>query len=160
MGAVNRINSAYHSPRNLIPMNWGTSGTVFNSAGGQTNPFSVSGSVNPNTAGPNSGPIPIVYATCRAGIDGNCTIALTGGFTPSVNLTAWEYNRTAAAWFKLGAAAALYKTAYDATYTQSTFLASENAYILIQSDAAITGTAYTDGTIDKPVIGARQEGGG
>lgn len=158
MGAVNRVNASYHSPRNQIPFNWGTTGTVFNPAGGQTNPFSVSGTVNPNTAGPSSGPISIVQATCRAGIDGNCTIAITAGFTAPVNLIAWEYNRTANAWFRLGAAAALYQTACDSTYVQSTFLASENAYILIQSSAAITGNAYTDGTIDKPTIGAPQEG--
>ena len=154
MNIVTRTNTSYHSPRNLIPMNWGTSGTVFNPAGGQTNPFSVTASVNPNTAGPNSGPISIAQATCRAGIDGNLTVGVTGGFTPPVTLTAWEYNRVANAWMKVGAVAAVYSIAMDATYTQWTFNATESAVILIQSSAAITGSAYTDGTIDSPRVGA------
>jgi hypothetical protein len=158
MGIVNRVSTTYHSPRNLIPFYWGSSGSVFNPAGGQTNPFSVSGSVNPNTSGPNSGPIPQEYATCRSGPDGNCTVALTAGFTAPINIIAWEYNRTANAWFLLGGNVSLYQLTFDSTYTQSTFKATENSYILIQSSAAITGKAYTDGTIDSPKIGPPQEG--
>lgn len=150
---VQRVNTSYHSPRNLVPMRWGTSGTVFDPTGAGTNPFSVT-SVDPNGATP----ILEWQATCRAGIDGNCTIAITNGFTPPVNLIAWEYNRVARKWFKLGAAAALYQTACDATFVQSTFLSTENAIILIQSSAVITGAAYTDGSIVSPRVGAAQEG--
>ena len=162
MSIVTRTNSSYHSPRNLIPMNWGSTGTVFNPAGGQTNPFSVTGSVNPNTAGPNSGPISIVQATCRAGIDGNLTVGLTNGFTAPVTLTAWEFNRAlnsgTGGWMKVGPAATVYAQAMDDVFTQWTFNATESAVILIQSSAAITGNAYTDGTIDSPRVGAQLEG--
>src|ERR1700723_1933507 len=158
MSIVTRTNTSYHSPRNLIPMTWGTAGTVFNPAGGHTNPFSVTASVNPNTSGPNGGPISIVQATCRAGIDGNLTVGLTNGFTAPVTLTAWEFNRVANAWMKVGPAAAIYAQAMDDVFTQWTFNATESAVILIQSSAAITGNAYTDGTIDSPRVGAQLEG--
>lgn len=150
---VERVNTSYHSPRNLIPMRWGTAGTVYDPTAAGTNALSVT-SLDPNGATP----ITENQATCRAGIDGNCTIAITDGFTPPVNLVAWEYNRVAKKWFRLGAAAALYQTTCDATFVQSTFLTTENAIILVQSSAEITGTVYTDGSIQAARIGAAQEG--
>ena len=134
-------------------MRWGSAGTAFDPTGAGTNPFSVSGSVDPN-----SPLLPIQYATARGGIDGNMTIALTDGFSPPVTLIAWEWNRVAKKWFKLGPAAALYGTAIDATYAQNTFQVSENAIVLIQSSVAITGAAYTDGMIEPAKVGPLQEG--
>jgi hypothetical protein len=156
---VMRVNTSYHRPCNLIPFRWASSGTVYVPVSGGTavNPFPVT-SVNPNTAGSNSGPLPSVYGTCLAGIDGNTTIALTGGFSPSINMIVWEWNNLAQAWFKLGAASALYQTTFDATYAQSTFLSCEAAVLLIQTSAAITGNAYTDGKIQPGTIGAPLEG--
>jgi hypothetical protein len=155
-----RVNTSYHRPCNLIPFRWASSGSVYTPAAGGTpvNPFSVSGSVNPNTAGPNSGPLPPSYGTCLSGIDGNTTIALTAGFTPSMNVIVWEWNRLAQAWFKLGAAASLYQTTFDATYAQSTFLSCEAAVLLIQSSAAVTGNAYTDGLIQPATAGTPLQG--
>lgn len=156
---VHRVNTSYHRPGNLIPLRWATSGTVYTPVAGGTpvNPLSVT-SVNPNTAGPGSGPLPPNYGTCLSGIDGNTTIALTGGFSPSINVIVWEWNRVAQAWFKLGAAASLYQTTFDATYAQSTFLSCESAILLIQSSAVITGSAYTDGLIQPAIIGSGMEG--
>jgi hypothetical protein len=153
---VERVNISYHTPANKILLSW-ASGVYYPGSNAKSNPFDVT-SNNPNTAGPNSGPYPVTYATCQAGIDGNCTIALTGGFTPSVNLVVWEYNRAASAWFLLGNDSALYQATFDATYTQGTFKASEGSILLVQSSGAITANAWTDGTIDAPTIGAAQEG--
>lgn len=146
-----RVSTSYHSPRIAVPMNWGTGGTVFQNGGG-TNPFSLT------TQDPNSLKFPVWFATGRAGIDGNFTVALTSGFTPPINLVAWEWNRTANAWVKLGPNNSLYQTTYDATYAQNVFQASENSYILIQSSAAVTGTALMDGMVDNIIPPAAQEG--
>jgi len=146
-GIVTRVNSAYHTPSSLIPLRWGTSGTVFNSAGTGTNPFSVT------SQDPNTNNFPVWYATAQAGIDGNFTIALTDGFTAPINLVFWEYVLKAAKWIRLGNIAALYQLSYDSTYTEGTIFAGENAIILVQTSTAVTGSAYTDGTILPAVIG-------
>ena len=146
-----RVSTSYHKPSSKILKSW--SGGVYTPNADNGNPFDVT-SNNPNTA--NGGnPYPPNWATCRGGIDGNTTIALTGGFTPSVNLVVWEWNNSAKVWFQVGSAAAAYKLAFDATYTQGTFKSSENSYYLIQSDSAITQNAWTDGMIDDP-----RKGGG
>jgi hypothetical protein len=149
---VQRVNFSYHSPRIIIPMNWGTSGTVWVGAGGGTNPFSVFGT------DPNSNNFPIWYATGRAGIDGKCTIAVTGGFTAPLTLTAWEYNRATKGWIKIGANANEYNKIYDDTYALGSFDVSENAYVLIQSSAAVTGIAAMDAMLDATTVGFLQEG--
>jgi hypothetical protein len=150
---VERVNYSYHSPANKIPLQW-TSGVIVGSTG--VNPFDVTAN-NPNT-NYHGGPYPPSWATCEAGIDGNVTIALTAGFSPSINLVAWEYNRAANAWFKLGNNSALYQATFDAIYTQGTFKSSEGSKILVQSSAAITQSAWTDGTIPNPIPGPAQEG--
>jgi hypothetical protein len=136
-------------------MNWGTSGTVFQKGGG-TNPFSTF------ATDPNTGKFPIWYATGRAGIDGIATVGLTNGFTASSGspliMYIWEYNRSAAAWLKIGGAVAEYGHNFDATYGLYSFTVSENAYVLVQSSAAITGLAYTDMMVDFNQVGAPQEG--
>jgi hypothetical protein len=132
-------------------MNWGTAGTVFQKGGG-TNPFSTF------ATDPNSGNFPIWYATGRAGIDGIATVGIQAGFTAPVTLYAWEYNRAAAKWYKIGANADQYSVSFDATYGLASFLVSENAYVLIQSNNAITGLAYTDMMDDFNQVGAPQEG--
>ena len=139
---VIRTNTAYHSPRNLIPMNWGSAGAAWVGAAAGVNPFSVT------SQDPNTNKFPIQYATGRAGIDGNFTVAVTTGFSPSINLIVWEWNRAANAWFRLGANTGTYEITLDSTYVLSTFQVSENAYVLIQSSAAVTGNAYMDGMID------------
>lgn len=153
---MQRTNTSYHSPRIPVAFNWGTNGTVFQKGGG-ANPFSVT-TQDPNTSGPNGGPYPIWYATGRTNIDGIATFAITGGFTPPVTLTAWEWNRAANAWFKIGAAAAEYGHVFDATYGLYSILVSENAYVLITSSAPITGAAYMDCNNDFNSVGAAQEG--
>lgn len=157
MSIVTRVNSAYHSPRVALPLAWNSG--VFYPAGNGVNPFDVT-SNSPNTNGPNGGPYPQAWATGRAGIDGNFTVALTAGFTAPISLVAWEWNKVANAWIRLGANSGIYETTFDATYTMNTFQVSENAYVLIQSTAAITDPAYIDGTLDANTIGARLEGHG
>jgi len=147
-----RVSTAYHSPRHLIPMNWGTNATAWVGNNGGTNPFSDS------SQDPNSNAFPIQYCTGRAGEDGNFTVAIEAGFTPPMNLSAWEFNRTAGKWFKLGANSGTYLITCDATYILSTFEVSENAYVLIQSDQPVTGRAWMDGKPDFQVPGNAQEG--
>ena len=153
MGIVTRTSSAYHSPRTPLPLAWYDGAYYQPSAATGVNPFDVT-SNNPNTNGPNSGPYPPQWCTGRGGVDGNFTVALQAGFTPPVTLVAWEWNRVAGKWFRLGANTTLYETAYDSTYTQSTFDVCENAIILVQSSAAITQVAYMDGTLDPSAASA------
>lgn len=132
-------------------MNWGTSGTVFQQGGG-TNPFSVT------SQDPNTNKFPIYYATGRAGIDGNFTVAVEAGFTPPNSFIVWEYNRVASAWFKIGANSGQYEITVDATYAMFTFEVSENAYVLVQSVNVVTGNALMDGVVDFNQVGPPQEG--
>lgn len=160
-GIVQRVNYSYHSPCHLLPKRWSAASTYV-PAGGSTYSFSQS-SGDPNTSGPNSGPFPINYATGIAGPDGNFTVALTGGFTPSITLTVWEFNRRAfnngdAPWFKLGNSSTLYSAAFDATYTMGTFKASEGSIILIQASGTVTGNVYIDGFAQDATIGTAREG--
>jgi len=156
MSAILRVNAdGRHSPRNNVPFNWGTSGTVWQNGGG-TNPFSVT-STDPNGVA-NFG---INQATGRSGPDGTVTIALTNGFTPPAVLTAWEWNPNIGSdggYLRLGASASEYNESFDATYTSWTFKISENTYFLIQSDVVITGQVLTDATVDK-IVGYQLEGG-
>ena len=153
-GIVQRINYSYHKPSTLIPFRWTHVSTTSTWApkSSPTDCFSIFGN------DPNTNAYPYYYATGEAGPDGNFTLALTAGFTPSISLYIWEYNGLAKAWFKLGNASALYEATFDATYTQGTFKASEGSFILVQSSSAVTQAAYMDGLLLPSQVGAPQEG--
>lgn len=106
---------------------------------------------------PDGTPLTLTSATGRSKMDGSVTIALTGGFTAPVTLTAfyWVLDNVTPAnshWSRLGPVASggqsNYTQAIDSHYATFMFSIPENTPFIIMSSAAVTGNVFTDSVIE------------
>jgi len=97
---------------------------------------------------PNSGSKVLSSATGKSGNDGDVTVTLSAGFTPSATLTCWWWNAPEAKWVHSGPDAATYSKAFDATYTSAQFSVPPYTAFMVTSDVHITGNVYVSGTYE------------
>lgn len=97
-------------------------------------------------------PLTLTRATGMSGMDGNVTLTFTSGFTPTLNLTFYEWqadlvNSANASWVRCGNAATgktSYKATVDSNYAKVAFSIAENTPFLVLADQSVTGNVYTD----------------